>query len=56
MKKKKRKILSLVKKSRKIFGVLSQAWDKAKNLSHLVELNLGPSDSVLKFSNHLHSS
>ena len=44
-----------MKKLRKIFVILSQAWDKAKNLSPLVELNLGPSDSVLKFSNHLHS-
>ena len=45
----------MVKKLRKIFVILSQAWDKAKNLSPLVELNLGRSDSGLKFSNHLHS-
>ena len=44
------KLLSAVKKQRKMFFILSQAWDKEKTLSPHEESNLRPSDSVLQHS------
>ena len=45
-----RQVVSSVKKHRKMFFFLSQAWDKEKILSPSKESNFRPSDSVLRCS------